>query len=162
MVFLIIGSFFDFSVSKVLYHENSVAMFFAGYGEYPAYIGILVGGYLLILGHNKEKKGIAKLQIIGGCIGIAFGSAMVFVNPIMYTGIPKAISIPLSVCCIGFVVLLARKLCKGAKREDIIRVGAAFFFTVLFKILAVNIIKQPWGRPRMRLIAKDVGAYFTP
>ncbi len=162
LAFLIIGSIYDFSISKALYHENDVAMFFAGYGEYPAYLGILVGGYLLVLGHNKEKKGIAILQIIGGCIGIAFGAAMVFVNPIMYTRIPKVISIPFGICCIVLVILLTRKLCKGARREDIIRVGAAFFFTVLFEILAVNIIKQPWGRPRMRLIARDVGAYFTP
>ena len=61
-VMLAVGSIFDYPISQALYNESNLfGIFFAAYGEYPAMLGFVAAGALLIVGRNREKKLIGLL-----------------------------------------------------------------------------------------------------
>ena len=57
---------------------------------------------------------------------------------------------------------LVFRLARNAGHEELIRVGAALFFVIFAEIALINIVKIPWGRARMRLVANDPRACFMP
>lgn len=162
-VLLVIGSVFDFQISKALYNEsNPIAVFFAAYGEYPAMLGFAAAGTLLILGRNRARRLIAALQVLGGAVLVVYSGLMVCVMPGLYLTWPSAVIAVIGIVCTVLVVVCMVKLCKNARREEMIWVAATVFFAVLAELVLINLVKVPWGRPRMRLVAQDARASFTP
>jgi len=52
---MIVGSFMDYPISMALYNEsNPFGIFLAAYGEYPAMLGLLAAGVLLIAGRKMS------------------------------------------------------------------------------------------------------------
>lgn len=162
-VLLVVGSFFDAPISRALYNESSLfGSFFAAYGEYPAMLGFVAAGALLVIGHNRKRKVIGILQILSGAVLAVYGGLMACMLPTLYLTWPVPVIAFVGVICSAGTAAGLVWLCKNAPREEIIRVAAVIFFTILAELVLINLIKIPWGRPRMRLIARDPRATFMP
>ena len=163
VLLMILGSFLDYPISVALYNEsNPFGMFLAAYGEYPAMLGLLSAGVLLIVGRNQSKKLVGALQCIGGGILAVLGTLSVAALPTGYlTWLREVVAVIGLVCCAAVILWMVR-LAKNAPREAVIRVAATLFFVIFAEIIVINIVKIPWGRARMRLVANDPRAYFMP
>lgn len=163
LAMLLIGSFLDYPLSQALYNEaNPFGMLLAAYGEYPAALGMVAAGTLLFLGHNRERKWAAALQFIGGALLFLMGLMMACVMPGAYLPAPKAVLAVVGLAFSAAVVFLLVRLCKNARRETVLKVAAALFALIFAEMILINLIKIPWGRPRMRLLAVNGAAAFTP
>lgn len=160
---MVIGSLWDFQISRAVYNPGSpFGLFFAAFGEYPAALGFAAGGTMLLLARNREKRLLGVLQSIGGCWFVLSGAAMAAMLPKGYLDISTALSGGIGIFCTGLTVWGVTRLCRGADRRTVLRVAAVFLPVIFADILVVNLIKIPWGRARMRLVAVDDRAYFMP
>lgn len=163
LVLLAAGSFADLSISRALYNESSLfGQALAAYGEYPAALGWVCAGVLLIVGRNREKKFPAVLQILGGGVLAVFGALMTCVMPTLYLDWPRPLLFLIGLACSCAAGVLMVRLGRHAQRDTILQTAAALFFAILAEMLLINLVKIPWGRPRMRLIANDARAVFLP
>lgn len=163
LVMLAVGSFADYSISLALYHpDNPLAKLLAGFGEYPAALGLSAAGAMLLSARNREKRLSGILQIIAGCWFILSGAAMAAVLPTGYLDIPIWLAALIGVGSTGLTVWGILSLCRGIDRKVVLRMAAAFLLVIFADILVVNLIKIPWGRARMRLVASEPRAYFMP
>lgn len=163
LVMMVIGSIWDFPISKAVYNPRTpFGLFFAGFGEYPAALGFAAAGAMLLSARNRENRLVSVLQIIAGCWFILSGAAMAAMLPKGYLDISTVLSVGIGLFCTWLTVWGVTRLCKGADRRTVIRVAAVFLLVIFADILVVNIIKIPWGRARMRLVAVDDRAYFMP
>lgn len=162
-IMMVIGSFWDYPISQAIYDpSNPFGLFFAAFGEYPAALGFAAGGAMLLSARNREKRLVGVLQIIGGCWFILSGAAMAAMLPKGYLNISTGLSVGIGMFCTALTVWGVARLCRGADRHTVIRVAAVFLLVIFADILVVNLIKIPWGRARMRLVAVDDRAYFMP
>lgn len=162
-IMMVIGSFWDYPISQAIYDpSNPFGLFFAAFGEYPAALGFAAGGAMLLSARNREKRLVGVLQIIGGCWFVLSGAAMAAMLPKGYLDIPAVLSGGIGLICTALTVWGVARLCRGADRRTVIRVAAVFLLVIFADILVVNLIKIPWGRARMRLVAADDRAYFMP
>ena len=163
MIMLAVGSFTDYPISLALYHsDNPLGRLLAGFGEYPAALGLAAAGAMLLSARNREKRLVGILQVIAGCWFILSGGVMAVVLPTGYLDIPVWLAALIGMGCTGLTVWGILLLCRGADRKTALRVAAAFLLVIFADILVVNLIKIPWGRARMRLVASDARAYFMP
>lgn len=163
LVMMVIGSVWDYPISRALYNQSNVlGLFFAAFGEYPAALGFAAAGAMLISARNREKWLRGVLQALAGCVLLLFGAAMAAVLPTGYLDISMGLSAVISIACTALAVWGILRLCRDADRGTVLRVAAVFLLVVFADILVVNLIKIPWGRPRMRLVAVDERACFLP
>jgi len=147
----------DYSISVSLVNEHSLwANFFNLFGELPAYFGLWISAVILTANRSSKKtKGM-----IGFIIGIIFlllFSFMMALIPINYafeeTGIPSlwyGIGALLGFAIFALSIFLTTKkkaLFKGMNKQALV-----LLLLVFSEILAVNVVKCIWGRPRMRSI----------
>ena len=163
LVMMVIGSVWDYPISRALYNQSNVlGLFFAAFGEYPAALGFAAAGAMLISARNREKRLRGVLQALAGCVLLLFGAAMAAVLPTGYLDISLGLSAMIGIACTALAVWGILRLCRDADRGTVLRVAAVFLLVVFADILVVNLIKIPWGRPRMRLVAVDERACFLP
>lgn len=163
LVMMAIGSLWDFPISRAVYNPGSpFGLIFAAFGEYPAALGFAAGGAMLLSARNREKRLVGVLQSIAGCWFVLSGAAMAAMLPKGYLDISTALSGGIGIFCTGLTVWGVARLCRGADRRTVLRVAAVFLLVIFADILVVNLIKIPWGRARMRLVAVDDRAYFMP
>lgn len=163
IVMMITGSFFDYPLSCFLYNESRpIAVFFAAYGEYPAALGLAAAGAMLFAGRNQKRRVINVLQCIGGILLILLGGLAACVMPNIYLSAPVAGVAAVGLLVTAAVVFGIFRLCRNAGRKTIIQVMLVFFIVIMTEMLLINIIKIPWGRPRMRLLEANSAAFFTP
>lgn len=160
---MIIGTFFDLSISKALYDQNNIfGNILAAFGEYPSSLGFVASGTMIIIGRNKEHKVKNILQIILGIWFIISGSLMAAMLPTNYLDISSILSIIIGLTCSILTILLITKLAKNTDRQTIIKLASVFIIVIFANIIIINIIKIPWGRARYRLVAVNDQAYFMP
>ena len=64
LALMLIGSIWDFSISKAVYNPgSSFGLFFAGFGEYPAALGFAAAGTMLLSARNREKQLVGVLHV---------------------------------------------------------------------------------------------------
>lgn len=161
---MVIGSFFDYQISSAIFNPNSFfGIFFASYGQLPAMLCFSIGGCLLIKIANKKHLVSFVLSYVFGILLTAFAILGIAMDPMLY--IPN-MSLPISVVIALVLVVvcdyLVLKYSKEAKREDVKKVIIAFIGIMFVEIMLINIIKIPWGRPRMRMISVTPEASFQP
>ena len=163
LVMLVVGSFADYPISLALYHGGNLpGQVLAGFGEYPAALGLAAAGAMLLSARNRGKRLVGILQVIAGSWFILSGGAMAVVLPTGYLDIHVWMAALIGVGFTGLTVWGVLSLCRDADRGTVLRVAAAFLLVIFADILVVNLIKIPWGRARMRLVASDARAYFMP
>lgn len=163
LAMMVIGSVWDYPISRALYNQSSVlGLFFAAFGEYPAALGFAAAGAMLISARNREKRLRGILQVLAGCVLLLFGASMAAVLPTGYLHISPGLSAAIGLACTALAAGGILRLCRDADRGTVLRVAAVFLLVVFADILVVNLIKIPWGRPRMRLVAVDERVCFLP
>lgn len=163
LVMLAVGSFADYPISLALYHpDHLLARLLAGFGEYPAALGLSAAGAMLLSARNREKRLTGALQTIAGCLSIFLGGTMASVLPTGYLNIPVWQAALIGVGYTGLTVWGVLLLCRNVDRGTVLRVAGAFLLVIFADILVVNLVKIPWGRARMRLVASDARAHFMP
>ena len=166
LVFMVLGSFADYPISLALHNEhNAFGIALAAYGQLPVLLCLQIGVALLLLGRNRERKGIGILQAVIGVVLFLFGALVNVVMPIEHLEhLPggRMISLVVGVLLSGVTFFLAYRLSRGADRASMIRVATVFILAILVEMVIINVIKVPWARPRMRLIAIYPEVTFTP
>lgn len=160
---LLAGSFLDYSISSALYNQNNIfGRFLARYGEYPAALGFTAAGVLLLAGRSRECRWKKYLQSLGGIFLIVSGTFMLMYMPMLYLTVPKAIPAASGLLCSAAAIAGISILSRNTDKKMLLRTAAMIFFTIMLEILVVNLIKIPWGRPRMRLVYENAQACFMP
>ena len=163
---MIIGSVYDFQISSFLYpgKESSFGQFFAAFGELPAFLALICAGVLLFRHRGCLRRDWNVLFLIGA-FGLIFGGIFLSVHeatdnvPAMPAWVPLLVTVFFAALCLAALLLVT----SGAQGKTVIRFVLTLIFVCVGTMLLINIIKVPWGRARMRLIASTGNAsYFTP
>lgn len=163
VLMMIAGTIWDYSISCALYNEsNAFGITFAAFGEYPAMLGFVAAGTLLLTAHNRKNKLIGIVQCICGILLVVLGTLSASFLPTLYLSWPKPVCMIVGLVCSILVIMFIARLGKEADRAEAIRVAAMIFSVIFAEMILINIIKVPWGRARMRLISSDSRAYFMP
>lgn len=160
---LVIGSVFDYQISNLLFNPHSYfGMFFASYGQLPAMLCFSVSGLLLI--RIKKPTLISRLLCITGFVLLtSFAVLGITLDPMLYIpNMPLGISALIAVCIVILTDGLIWKYSASADRKQIKIFILVLLGTILTEIILINIIKIPWSRPRMRMIAIQPQAAFQP
>lgn len=166
IVLLIVGSLWDLPISRFLYpgHETSFGQFFAAFGELPACLCIICGGVLLLLIRSRLRKMFQTLALAGGIFaivgGILFAAHEATDNvPALPTWVALLVVTFCSVICAFLLIVITRR----CPTKTIFRFLGTIVFCSVVTMILINIIKVPWGRARMRLIAGTGNeSYFSP
>lgn len=163
---MVAGSFFDFQISKALYpgHEGSVGQFFAAFGELPMFMLISGAGALLFTVRTRLRSDWNLLFILAAvilCVGaIAYGAHEAHDN-VSAMPLWVAVLVTAFFCVLTMFGLLI--LSRGCSARTVLRFLCTVVFVCVVTTLLVNLIKIPWGRARMRLIAATGNeSFFTP
>ena len=162
--FMAIGSFFDYQISSAVYNQESwFGIFFASFGQLPAMLCFSVGGTLMIKVADRNKKLTLALSYIFGVLLNAFALFGVAIDPMLYIKeMPLVLSIVIAIVVVVGVDVMIWRLTDTTSREDIKKVIWAFVGIMFIEIIVINIVKIPWGRPRMRMISVQPDAFFQP
>ncbi len=165
VVLMILGSLFDYSLSLSLFNESNLfGRILAAYGQLPVSLGMLISGTLLIYVCEKRFCLSTVLSFLFGILLALFGLFMSAYEPVMY--LSGTLSTPVLVCitlilmfCLDLVVF---RLVKDGEKDQIKQLIKYMVFATLMTTVVINVIKIPWGRPRMRMIAVTPEASFQP
>lgn len=159
---LIAGSFCDYQLSQAVFNkENLFGNILAAYGQLPTSAALSVAGVLLIYSADHRKQSSLLLSYAGGIVLNLFALFMGVMEPTMYFPDTSIIMLVL-ITVLLFVLINAILLhfVKDATQKDIRNYVKFILFVVFAQVIIINIIKIPWGRPRMRMIAETPGASF--
>lgn len=161
-VLLVLGSFLDYQLSAKLFNlNNPFGIFMAAFGEYPAALGLICAG-ILMMRTNYAKKWIWILKQIGCAILICGGIFMACLLPSNYLPLPALVSYLTGLVISVFTIWLTIRLSRKAEADKCAKTGLTIMLVIITEIVVINLIKIPWGRVRMRLVAVDSRAYFMP
>lgn len=164
LVFMVVGSFFDYQISQALFNIKSpFGIFFASFGQLPAMLCFAAGGTLLFKLVDSSRKISSFFCIVFGILLNLLAVSAVTMDPMLYIeNMPLALSAVIAVTIVAVVDILIVKLTKESSREQIKKFITLAILTMFLQALIINIIKIPWGRPRMRMISVTEGASFQP
>lgn len=166
LVLMIVGSFFDLKISMALYpgHETELGQFFAAFGKLPAFQALSCAGVLLFVRRNSFHSEWGSM--IGFC-----GAALTLFSVILCAyeaandvpAMPFAVALLVSVFSAAVTGFAVTVFSREAPSKTILRFVLTLIFVAAASMLLVNIVKIPWSRARMRLIAQTFEEdYFTP
>lgn len=165
VLLIMVGTWYDYAVSSFLYpgHPTAFGSFFAAFGELPAYFALHSAGIMLIRHRGKSTRFKDVFFLLGGIalflLGV-LGQFCEFVEDLPETPMLVAILVTLALFAFNYVLTLL--FLRNATREDILRYVMAVLFVCAGSMLAVNLLKLPWSRPRMWFLAAEPEANFVP
>lgn len=159
-----VGSFFDFQISSALYDPNNVyGIFFASFGQVPAMLCWSFGGVILVR-LAKDKNIFIKILAFVGCalFNLLALAALTF-DPYQYIKVlPIAVCFVIALIIAGVSNYAFYKATENTSKEDLKKLCIVLIGAMLLSNIIVNIVKVPWSRPRMRMIAEQPLASFQP
>ena len=163
--FMLIGSFFDYQISLTLHDEtNLFGLILAAYGQLPASLGILIGATLMIYVTERKMRVVTILSYAGGILLIVFALFMGVFEPISYLKdlVPAPVLAVITLILMLGLDAFVFSLVKHTPKYELKQFVKYIMFAVFVQMIVINIIKIPWGRPRMRMIAVTPEASFQP
>ena len=159
---MLTGSVLDYAISQNLYSpSNGFGIFFAAFGEAPAFLVWVAAGTLLIRHRNRERRPIGVLQIVAGGVLITLATAAVAFMPSRYlTEVWPVLLGVIGVVLVAGTSVVTWRASRETDRRLAIRVALVLFFVPFLEMLIVNIVKVFWERPRMRMIDETADASF--
>lgn len=163
-IMMIIGTFYDEQISNVLYHpESKTGIFLASYGQLFAMLCCSCGGILLIRIADRKKKLSSIGCYVTGAFLQLFAILGITMDPLLYIeGMPWMLSMIIALALVIGSDILILTLSQEADRDQIKQFIMIILGTMFLEIILINLIKIPWGRPRMRMIAIQPEASFQP
>lgn len=164
LICLCIGSFYDYQISSAVFNPNSkIGILLASYGQLPAMLSLAIGGTLLIRIADKNKRITYVLTIIGGALLNALAMMGITMDPLLYMkSMPWFMSLVIAIALVMIADLFVCQLSDGAEKGNMKRLAILLITAVFAELIIINIVKIPWGRPRMRLLAINSEATFQP
>ena len=154
VVCLLLGSFYDLQVSTAVYDKsNWFGLILAAYGQGPSAFAMAGAGGLLI--YTMDKKRMISLipSVLFGVLLIVFGVFMGFFEPIEYlVTVPKVVLVLISIIVSALTIYAFLRILKDNTDSEKRRFAYFIIFFVITQMIVINVIKVPWGRPRMRLL----------
>lgn len=165
LALLIGGSLADLPISKYLYpgHESSFGQFFAAFGELPAFALLCACGVLLIVRRTSLREELHSLLLVFG-LCVTAGSIFLAVHEATdnVTALPTAVALLVTLFAHGLTTAALLLLTRNCPTKTLLRFVCTVLCVCVGVMLLINIIKLPWGRARMRLIASTGNdTYFT-
>ena len=166
LLLMIVGSIWDLPISKFLYpgRESSFGQFFAAFGELPAFLAMTSAGILLFV-HRKRLRRSWNVLFIAASAVLVLGGVVLSIHeardnvPAMPVWVAALVTV-FAAALAGGLLLLATK---GCQTKTLLRFILALAFVSIGTMFLINVIKIPWGRPRMRLILSTGNeSYFQP
>lgn len=163
---IVLGSAYDLSFSKLVYHgyENSVGQFFAAFGELPASIAFCGAAAMIFFRRGRVRPSWSLL--------LALGSAALFFAGLFFAihesmdnvpQLPAWVAVFVNVFVICTASYLMVKHTRQFHSKTVFRYALTIFLVTFFTLLIVNAIKGPWGRVRFNFIYQTGNEnYFTP
>ena len=164
LICLCIGSFYDYQISSAVFNSNSkIGILLASYGQLPAMLSLATGGTLMIRIADKNKRITFVLAIIGGALLNILAIMGITMDPLLYMkSMPWFVSLLIAITLVIIADLFVCQLSNDADKGNMKRLAMLLITAVFAELILINIVKIPWGRPRMRLIAVNSEAVFQP
>lgn len=164
LIFMIIGSFYDYQISLALFNiESPFGIFFASFGQLPAMLCLAAGGTLLFRMMDTNKKISSFFCVFFGIVLNLLAVLGITMDPMLYIeNMNPAVSALIAVVITAIADMLLLKLTKDSSKEQIKKFIQLALLTMFLQMLIINLIKIPWGRPRMRMISVTKQASFQP
>lgn len=162
IVCMIIGSLYDYQLSSALYNPDSVfGILFASYGQLPAMLCFALAGILLIKIADPKKKAAQISSYIGGALLTCFAILGIMMDPLLYIpNMSKILSLIIALVMVGLVDVVIWNISEGSERRHIKTFIVIVLGVMIVEMLVINIIKVPWERPRMRMLAQQRDVLF--
>ncbi len=166
LLLMIIGSIWDLPISKFLYpgRESSFGQFFAAFGELPAFLAMTSAGVLLFVNRARLRKSwnvlfvAASAALVLGGLGLSIHEATDNV-PALPLWVAALVTVFTAALCAVLLLILT----DGCQMKTLLRFICVLAFVSIGTMLLINVIKIPWGRPRMRLLVETGNeSYFMP
>ena len=166
LLLMIVGSIWDLPISKFLYpgRESSFGQFFAAFGELPAFLAMTSAGVLLFFNRKRLRKSWNVLFLAAAAVLVAGGIVLSIHEardnvPAMPLWVAALVTV-FAAALAGFLLLLGTE---GCQTKTILRFILVLAFISIGMMIVINVIKIPWGRPRMRLLLSTGNeSYFQP
>ncbi len=164
LVFMIGGSFYDYQISQALFNiESPFRIFFASFGQAPAMLCLAAGGTLLFRMMDTNKKISSFFCVFFGIVLNLLAILGITMDPMLYIeNMNPAVSALIAVVITAIADMLLLKLTKDSSKEQIKKFIQLALLTMFLQMIIINLIKIPWGRPRMRMISVTEQASFQP
>lgn len=166
LLLMIAGSIWDLQISKFLYpgHESSFGQLFAAFGELPAFLAMTSAGVLLFVNRTRLRRSWNMLFLAASAV-LVLGGLVLSVHeatdnvPAMPLWVAALVTVFMAALCAVLLLLLT----EGCQTKTLLRFICVLAFVSIVTMLLINIIKVPWGRPRMRLLVSTGNeSYFQP
>lgn len=166
LLLMIIGSIWDLPISKFLYpgRESSFGQFFAAFGELPAFLAMTSAGVLLFVNRARLRKSwnvlfvAASAVLVLGGLGLSIHEATDNV-PALPLWVAALVTVFTAALCAVLLLILT----DDCQMKTLLRFICVLAFVSIGTMLLINVIKIPWGRPRMRLLVETGNeSYFMP
>lgn len=165
MLLLLLGSVWDSQLGTALFGDpnNPICRTISAVGELPAFLLFVAAGVTWLVRRGRRKRWVEWFSLAGGLCFIAGGSVLTFLS--FREDLPGA---SVADCAVFSGIFLAAALAFGlfltrnASRADCFRLIFTVLFAGAFAMLAVNLIKYPWSRPRVLLLSADEAVAFSP
>lgn len=165
VLFAGIGTVYDYAVSQTLY-SGSPTLFgdlFAAFGELPAYFLLHSVGIMLFRHRGKSSRFKDIFFLLGSIALFLLGILGQFCELIEdLPQMPILLAILITVVQFALNHIFTLVLMRNSSREDILRFIMAVLFVCVISMLAANLLKHPWSRPRMQFLAEHPDAVFSP
>lgn len=161
---LIVGTFFDYQISSAVFNEQNIfGIILASYGQLPAMLCFSISGTLIIKISLSKTSFSRMIAIAGGVLLNILAVLGIMMDPMLYIeGMSLFVSLVIAIVIVLIVNFGIWKISEGADKKDMKTFICILLGTILVEIILINIIKIPWARPRMRMIATQPDAFFQP
>lgn len=154
------GSLVDLPLSEALYDPASLlGRLGAAWGQAPQALALGAGGALLAR-TRKEGRAPAWASATAGLALNLFALYRLVV--ILGSGIALAVRAATAIGLLAVADALTARMLSGTDARAQRRYALFAIGAVCLEALTVGALKDLWARPRMRLVAGDVGATFQP
>lgn len=150
LLFIIVGSFADYSIANALYHPNNFfGNFFAYAGPYPAAVLFGAGGVLFFIDWKSENRQDSKiLAIISACIFPILAGALYGYESLSDGISNKYLAILLGVIAVGVGDFAFYFLARHADKDEAYRAGVTFLLSGATIMVLIYLLKKAGLRPR--------------
>ncbi len=157
---MVLFAFVDLPISMAIFNiESPFGIFFAAFGESP--MG-LVGAFAcaaMIATRNRQVKWKDIVDtVIFGLLGLLMASVLALMAPRYMPNLSFPVLLVIGLAYFALCLYICNRIAKSHPLE-LRRAAVISLFTLLAAPLVINIIKQFWGRPRMRIMTDPVSEF---
>ena len=142
---LLIGTFADYAISEDLYVPgNQFGIFFAGYGEFPSFLGLTASGTLLVMAsRDSEFNGSRRNKLLVSAAGVLLIVGTLFASiviPAGYWPLPTAVLIVVGVVVSGTSVAVTWLVARNGPSHLMVRVAVVLFVVVAVQAALIFVL----------------------